>query len=362
MDKKIRVAILFGGRSAEHEVSLMSAQNVINAIDQKKYDVLLIGIDKNGRWLLESHENYLLHAENPKEIQLDSNKEAVAIIPDESTKELINLSDRKNAGEIDVVFPLLHGPYGEDGTMQGLLKLSNIPFVGAGVLGSAVGMDKDIMKRLLRDAGVPIGKFMVFKNSSEVMYEEVEGELALPFFVKPANMGSSIGVSKVHDKSEFRKAIDLSFTYDRKILIEEYIEGKEIFCSILGNEITQASVLGELGTTHEFYDYDAKYIDEIEMNIPAPLPENVTKQIQDLAIKAGKVLSCEGMARVDFFVTKDNNVYLNEINTIPGFTAHSWYPKLWEASGISQTELIDTLILLAIERFEKEKKLLTNYT
>lgn len=365
MSKKIRVGILFGGKSAEHEVSLQSAKNIVEAIDKEKYEVVLIGIDKKGKWFLNEASRFLLHADNPKLIKLNKASDNVALVPGEKEEQLVSLTSRRSVGPVDVVFPILHGTFGEDGTVQGLLKLADVPFVGASVLGSAIGMDKDVMKRLFRDAGIPTADFLVFHKSSlnKINFEDVKNQLGLPFFVKPANLGSSVGINKVKDKQQFADAINDAFKYDNKILIEEYIKGREIECSVLGNENPIASVPGEVLPQHEFYSYEAKYIDEngAILEIPAKLPEHIIKEVQDLAIKAFKVLCCEGMARADFFLRDNKEVIVNEINTIPGFTKISMYPKLWEVSGISYSELIDRLIQLALERFEKEKKLKTSF-
>lgn len=363
MSKKIRVGILFGGKSAEHEVSLQSAKNVADAIDKDKYEVSLIGIEKSGRWLLPNQSQFLLNESNPKLIKLNKeNEQDVALVP-QSSGELTNLTDQQSSTAIDVVFPILHGPFGEDGTVQGLLKLANIPFVGASVLGSAVGMDKDVMKRLLRDAGIPIAKFLVFKKGEEVDFDQVSKELGAPMFVKPANLGSSVGVSKAKDQNEFDKAVADAFKYDTKIVIEEAIKGREIECSVLGNQDPIASVPGEILPTHEFYSYEAKYIDEngAALKIPADIPEDTKKKIQELAVKTFKALECEGLGRVDFFLKENGELVVIEINTIPGFTKISMYPRLWEASGISYTELIDRLLQLAIERFEREQELKTSF-
>lgn len=359
---KIRVGILFGGRSAEHEVSLQSAKSIVDAIDKNKYEVVLIGIDKKGRWQLGDASHFLINETNPKLIKLNTSQNDLAVLPYASNTKIIQVVDKDDVGQIDVVFPILHGPYGEDGTMQGLLKLTNIPFVGADVLGSAIGMDKDVMKRLLRDAGIPVAKFRTITRGYTTTYEEVEKEFGVPFFVKPANLGSSVGVAKVHDKNEFTKALEYAFSFDKKVLIEEFIKGREIECSVLGNENPIASIAGEIVPKHEFYDYDAKYIDEkgAELKIPAALPKGTLQQVQDMAVKAFTALCCEGMARVDFFLTETNKLYVNEINTIPGFTKISMYPKLWEASGITYPNLIDRLIQLAIDRHERDKKLKTS--
>lgn len=363
MKKKMKVGIIFGGKSAEHEVSLQSAKNVIEAIDKDKYEPVLIGVDKKGKWLLADSSKFLLNSGNPKLIKLSNEtSQSVALVP-QSAGRIANLDTHESDKFIDVVFPILHGPFGEDGTMQGLLKLANIPFVGASVLGSAVGMDKDVMKRLLRDAEIPIGKFLTCKEKDIPTYEDAVKNLGLPFFVKPANMGSSVGVSKVSEEKDFDKAIREAFKYDRKILIEENIKGREIECSVLGNDDPIASVPGEVISNHDFYSYEAKYIDKhgATLEIPAKLSDEIIKKVQAFAVKTFKILSCEGLGRVDFFLKENGDVLVNEINTIPGFTSISMYPKLWEASGISYTELIDRLIQLALERFEKEQKLKTSY-
>jgi len=366
MSKKIRVGILFGGKSAEHEVSLQSAKNVVEAIDKEKHEVVLIGIDKQGRWYLNDESHFLLNSENPKLISLNKSNKNVALVTGKNgEREIVSVTDQTSFGAIDVVFPVLHGTFGEDGTVQGLLKLANVPFVGAGVLGSSVAMDKDVMKRLLRDADIPIGKFLTFDRSSieTANFKEIEKQLGLPLFVKPANLGSSVGIHKAHTQTELEEAVKDAFNYDTKILIEEFIDGREIECSVLGNENPIASVPGEIIPQHEFYSYEAKYIDEqgALLEIPAKLPKDLVKQIQELSIKAFQALCCEGMARVDIFLTKDNKVFLNEINTIPGFTKISMYPKLWQVSGIPYADLIEKLIQLAIERFEREQKLKTNF-
>lgn len=363
MYRKIIVGILFGGKSAEHEVSLQSAKNVFDAIDREKYTPILIGIDKSGAWLLNDASRFLLHAEDPKRISLNRSGDSVALIP-QSRGAITNVHTLKQEQTIEVIFPILHGPFGEDGTVQGLLKLADIPFVGTGVLGSAVGMDKDIMKRLLRDAGIPIGGFKALKSHEPIPdFKTLTERLGLPLFIKPANMGSSVGVSKIHDETEYRQGIEEAFTYDAKIIIEEYINARELECSVLGNEEPIASVPGEVISSHEFYSYNAKYLDEqgAVLEIPAKIPEDTATEVQALAIKTFQTLSAEGLSRVDFFLKPDGKVLVNEINTMPGFTRISMYPKLWEASGVSYTELIDRLIELAIRRFEKEKNLKTSY-
>lgn len=361
---KINVGILFGGRSAEHEVSLQSAKNVIDAIDREKYDITLIGIDKAGKWYLQDSSRFLVNSDDPKQVALEKTEHNVVLIPGEESKQLTNIADGEFSRYIDVIFPILHGPYGEDGTVQGLLKLTDIPFVGPGVLGSAVGMDKDVAKRLLRDAGIPIAKFMALYKWQQagISFHEVAEQLGVPFFVKPANAGSSVGVSKVRSKEEFNQALDKAFTFDSKILIEEFIEGREVECAILGNHEPAASRIGEIIAQQDFYSYEAKYIDESGalLNIPAQISSDTENQIQELAVQVFRVLCCEGMARVDFFLTPDNRVIVNEINTIPGFTKISMYPKLWEISGVPYRDLIDQLIQLALARHAEEKQLRTS--
>ncbi len=363
MGGKIRVGIVFGGRSAEHEVSIQSAKNIIDAMDASKYEIVLLGIDREGRWYLNERSLPLLEAGKALPNLNTDGAHEVALAPRGSASQLVDLSSNQGMGTLDVVFPVLHGPYGEDGTVQGLCKLANVPCVGAGVLGSAVGMDKDVMKRLLRDAGIPTPRFLVLNRASgsRVSFSAAKKELGVPLFVKPANCGSSVGVSKVRTDTEYGAALASAFRYDTKVLLEEGIEGREVECSVLGNEDPIASVPGEILPTHDFYDYEAKYIDEhgAALEIPAKLPPAVTDEVRRLAVKSFTVLCCDGMARVDMFVKKDGAVLVNEINTIPGFTRISMYPKLWEASGVPYSELIDRLIRLARERFKTEQGLET---
>jgi D-alanine-D-alanine ligase len=364
MASKIRVGILFGGRSAEHEVSLQSAKNIVDAIDTNKYEVVPIGIDKKGQWHLSEENPFLLPRTESGLPELSEEGENLALVPGKQDQQVVALSGHQWLGPLDVIFPVLHGPFGEDGTVQGLLKLANVAFVGAGVLGSAVGMDKDVMKRLLRDADIPIARFIVAGrySSKGISFDDAREELGLPFFVKPANLGSSVGIYKVKNSEGFECAVRDAFNYDNKILIEECINGREIECSVLGNDNPIASVPGEILPRHEFYSYEAKYLDEngAALEIPAKLPAAISERIRQLAIKAFSVLCCEGMARVDFFLRNGEEIIVNEINTIPGFTRISMYPKLWEASGVSYGELVDRLIQLALERFEREKLLKTD--
>ncbi|OQY27478.1 MAG: D-alanine--D-alanine ligase A [Candidatus Cloacimonetes bacterium 4572_55] len=345
VEKKIRVGILFGGKSAEHEISLLSAKNLVESINRDTYEVVLIGIDKSGRWhkfeLTGRMNNTIFSSQTPVSdpiAQLQS---------------------------VDVVFSILHGSIGEDGAMQGLLKIAETPFVGAGVLGSAVGMDKDVMKRLLRDADIPVCRFRVVTISEEknLNFQDITKELGSILFVKPANMGSSVGVNRAVDSESFERAVQDAFRYDRKIIIEEFIDGREIECSVLGNDEPIASLPGEVIPRSNFYSYHAKYIDEegAQLDIPAKLPVDITKKIQALSIRVFRTLCCEGMARVDFFLKPDGMILANEINTLPGFTQVSMYPKLWEVSGVNASELSDHLIQLALERGERERQLATSY-
>ncbi len=359
--KKLKIGVLFGGKSAEHEVSLQSARNVIEALNKDKYEVVPIGITKEGKWLLNNTSNYLLNSNNPKLIKLNKSNKEVSLYAEGHGSLAITGSGSDVKGKIDVIFPVMHGPFGEDGSMQGLLKLAGVPFVGAGVLGSAVGMDKDVMKKLLRDAGIPIGKFITVNIGDKINFDKAKKMLGLPMFIKPANMGSSVGVSKVRNEKEFKKATSEAFKFDNKILVEEFIDAREIECAVLGNEHPMASIPGEIISNQEFYSYDAKYIDEGAIaEIPAKIDKKTANRVQELAIRTFQALNCEGLGRVDSFLKKDGTVLVNEINTMPGFTNISMYPKLWAASGISQTKLLDRLIELAIERFEKEKKLKTS--
>ena len=360
MMKKLRVAILFGGKSAEHEISLISARNIVDAMDKNMYEVVAIGIDKQGRWHLDENARLLL-GKSATKVEYRDAQNAAAIMPGDSATPMVRPTGA-GLGAIDVVLPILHGPFGEDGTVQGLLKLANLPFVGAGVLGSAVGMDKDVMKRLLRDAKIPTPKFLAFARSDKISFVKVKKTLGMPLFVKPANLGSSVGISKVVKPAQFAAAVKEAFRYDNKIVIEEAIQGREIECSVLGNEKPIASLPGEIVVNRDFYSYDAKYLDDkgARLEIPARLPKAIIKKVRDIALQAYRALCCEGMGRIDFFVQANGRVLVNEINTIPGFTKISMYPKMWEASGISYSKLIDRLIQLAIQRHHAEKRLRTS--
>ena len=350
--KKIRVAVIFGGRSGEHEVSLRSAESILKAIDRNKYEVVPIGITHEGRWLASTNALALLPAKDQIQKVLTDGKPIT--LPAEPASQ----------GIVDVIFPILHGTYGEDGTIQGFLELANLPYVGAGVLGSAIGMDKDVMKRLLRDAGLPIVEYWaVRKTDLDTFLQAHTGNLPYPVFVKPANLGSSVGITKVHAAEELPAALETAAAYDRKIVVEQGVDAREIEISVLGNDDPIASLPGEIIPSREFYDYNAKYIDEDSRLLnPAPLEAIQTRDAQRVAIAAFKVLECSGMARVDLFLErKTGKFYVNEINTLPGFTSISMYPKLWEVSGIPYSELIDRLITLAIERHAEKNILRTKY-
>jgi len=383
--KKLRVGVLFGGRSGEHEVSLLSAASVLNAINKDKYEVVPIGITKEGRWLTAEHAERLLSGlyegrplragdpqATPGAAVLENGKavlvppEPIArnrgLVPFQSDSQVMARRASDRAINVDVIFPVLHGTFGEDGTIQGLLELADIPYVGAGVLGSAAGMDKDIMKSLFRAAGLPIVKHVTLLRSqweadARKARKLLESKLKYPVFVKPANLGSSVGITKAHDGKELPDCIREAAKFDRKIIVEEAVGGKrmparEIECSVLGNDQPQASIPGEIVPIKEFYDYAAKYLDEgSKLVIPAQLTKAETKKVRELAIAAFQAVDCSGLARVDFLMDpKTRKIYVNEINTMPGFTAISMYPKLWAATGLSYSELIDRLIQLGLAR------------
>ncbi|MEW5849089.1 MAG: D-alanine--D-alanine ligase family protein [Myxococcota bacterium] len=352
---KVRVGILFGGRSAEHEISVLSARNVLAALDRTRFEPVLIGISREGRWLLQKEALVLDAPRDPRLARVQENSATVALEPRPTGGTLRPLPQDQR---VDVIFPILHGPMGEDGTVQGLLELADIPYVGAGVLGSALGMDKDAQKRLLREAGVPVVEFRTLRKSDFVRDPRPTcaraAELGFPLFTKPANMGSSVGVRRVPDASALEDALRHAFEFDTKALAEAAVaSAREIEVSVLGNDDPIASVPGEIVVDHAdgFYSYEAKYVDEhgARLEIPALLPFNEVQRVQQLAIQAFRVLDCSGMARVDFFRTADGRYLVNEINTLPGFTAISMYPKLWEASGVSATELVTRLVELAQE-------------
>lgn len=365
--KKIKVGILFGGQSAEHEVSLQSAKNVVESIDREKFDLVLIAIDKTGRWHLNQESEFLLNTNNPKLIKLNkAASETIALQPGTHSERFIRTEEiDKGIKDLDVIFPILHGPLGEDGTVQGLMRLMDIAFVGPNVLGSAVGMDKDVTKRLALTAGIEVAPFATFHKHeiTPELISEVGQKLGYPLFVKPANMGSSVGISKASNEKELQQAVKLAVKFDRKIIVEKGIIGREIEVAVLGNEDPKASIPGEIIPQDGFYSYEAKYVDEkgAKLEAPVKLPEDKTKEVQALAVEIFRVLECEGMARVDFFLQDDGQFIFNEINTIPGFTNISMYPRLWGLSGVSYKELITKLIELALDRHKQIKSLKTDY-
>ena len=385
--KKIRVGVLFGGRSGEHEVSLLSAASVIQAIDKSRFEVIPIGITKEGKWLTSAHaerllsgkvDDHHLRAGDPQATPgaaLLAKGEAVLVPPVPAADRTAIVPFETDAAghhatsiDIDVIFPVLHGTFGEDGTIQGLFELANIPYVGAGVLGSAAGMDIDVLKSLFKMAGLPIVKHVTVLRSAwerepKKVKKLVEAKLKYPVFVKPANLGSSVGISKAHDGKELGPAIDEAAKFDRKIVIEQGVGGKkhkarEIECSVVGNDDPKASVAGEIVPVKEFYDYNAKYLDPgSALQIPAKISKGMQKQVQELAIRAFQAVDCSGLGRVDFLLDPANEkLYVNEINTMPGFTSISMYPKLWEASGLKYSALITRLIELAQERHADKQK------
>ncbi|MGH8238646.1 MAG: D-alanine--D-alanine ligase family protein [Steroidobacteraceae bacterium] len=357
---KLRVGIVFGGQSAEHEISILSARNVLAAMDRLKFEPVLIGIDKAGRWLLQDAQKLLASPEDPRLVAIDAaqpvNMASTFAVPDPGLAT--------EASRLDVVFPVLHGTLGEDGTLQGLFEVARIPYVGAGVLGSAIGMDKDVMKRLLRDAAIPVADFRtVRRDRFEADPQRACNELAVlgfPMFTKPANAGSSVGIRRVTHPEALADAIRFAFEFDTKVIAEAGVSGREIELAVLGGRPPAVSAAGEIIVEHPdgFYSYDAKYIDEhgARLELPAPISPDQQAQAQALALHAFDVLECEGMARIDLFLTSEGRLLVNEINTLPGFTAISMYPKLWALSGVSPTELVTRLIDLAVQRSHDRAK------
>jgi D-alanine-D-alanine ligase len=371
--KKTRVGVIFGGQSGEHEVSLVSAQSVMRALDPEKYEVTPIGITREGRWLSGGNPmRQLTEAASARGTLLapgssSSHTQPAAEQPAEPSRQITTTRSpyailRSGATGVDVVFPVLHGPFGEDGTIQGLLEMAGIPYVGAGVLGSALGMDKDLQKTVFRARGLPVVDWLAFTrrewlNRAPAICEQVESDLGYPCFTKPVNLGSSVGISKVHDRPALIQGLNLAAHYDRKLMVEQAaLDCMEIECAVLGNDEPVASAPGEIRPRREFYDYTAKYVtDDTDLIIPAQLPAEVAEQVRLLAIRAFQAIDCAGMARVDFFVGRETGkVIVNEINTIPGFTAISMYPKLWEASGIGYSELVQRLVSLAFQRHAEQ--------
>ncbi len=373
MKHKIRVGVIFGGRSGEHEISLASARSVMEAMDKEKYEIVPIGITKEGRWLASGDPMRALEASD------ETASRPATLLSGPTQRGLMRIEEKettieaKSLAELDVIFPILHGPYGEDGTVQGMLELSGLPYVGAGVTASALGMDKSAFKDVMQAHGLPIVKHVMLKRKSweadpEGTIQIIEEELSYPVFTKPANLGSSVGVSKCHERTGLEAGLSEAARYDRKILVEEAVSAaREIEVSVLGNDQPIASVPGEIIPSREFYDYEAKYLDSgnkaSELLIPAPLTKEVTEKVQNLAVRAYKAIDCAGMARVDFLLSGETTdaLYLNELNTIPGFTDISMYPKLWEASGIPYPELIDRLIELALERYRDKNRSAVSY-
>ena len=375
-----RVAVLFGGRSAEHEISILSARFVVESLDREAFEPVLIGITKDGRWMREAEANLLGQSRDPRLVRLNGvsgrdgivdARDAVRLPAHPSPEDIEIVGESGDPEAIDIVFPVLHGPMGEDGTIQGLLRLAEVPFVGSGVLGSAVGMDKDVMKRLFREAGLPIVPHRTLRRRDVVRDREAIVRGLLEFgegralFVKPANLGSSVGVSRATSREELERSVDFALEFDDKIIVEQGLAGvRELECAILGNDDPLASVVGEVVVSHQdgFYSYDAKYVDGDGSHtvIPADLAPNEIETVQALAKRAFQVLECDGLARVDFFRGADGKVYLNEVNTMPGFTAISMYPKLFEASGVRAEELVRRLIELGFERAASKQKLRTS--
>jgi len=355
---KVRVAVLFGGQSDEHDVSLRSAQTVIGALDPEKYEVSRIGITREGRWLSAGDPLAQLASSSPLFALSDGNATSSSNGEAPSGETVPSVFN----GSVDVVFPVLHGPMGEDGTVQGMLELAGLPYVGSGVLGSAVAMDKAIAKTILDQAGLPQAPWQVvlrrdWESEPDRVADWIDQKIGYPCFVKPANMGSSVGITKVHDRSELAAGMEEAGKHDRKILVEQGVDARELEVSVLGNDEPIASVVGEIIPSNEFYDYNAKYVDEgSQLIVPAQLEGKTLIEIQNLALDAFKALDLAGMARVDFFLDKQtDHIYINELNTIPGFTAISMYPMLWEATGIPLPELVDRLIALALERHAEQQ-------
>jgi D-alanine-D-alanine ligase len=359
MQRKIRVGIVFGGRSGEHEVSVASARSIMAAIDHSKYEVVPIAIMRSGQWLAGMEPQALMA---PTDAATPAGQQQIESGIEELTgfsrlPQVQSSQANQDLGAIDVIFPVLHGTYGEDGALQGMLEMAGLPYVGCGVLGSALGMDKDKAKLLFQAAGLPVVPWITatrreVENTPDAVVAAITARFGLPVFAKPANLGSSVGIMKAHDEDELRQALAFAARYDRKIVIEPAINCREIECAVLGNDDPEASIAGEVVPSGEFYDYRAKYIDgESELIIPAPIPDEIMQSVRQMAVQAFRALDLNGLARVDFFLERDTNqIYLNEVNTMPGFTEISMYPKLWEATGVPYPQLIDRLIALAVER------------
>ena len=348
MTNKITIGLICGGTSGEHGVSIISAYNIQSSLDREKYDVIMIGIDKNGSWYLGDTLNFFQKVDNVKKVSF--RKDVPSWLPQKNPKNNSKFENVLN--NVDVFFPITHGRFGEDGVMQGLLEMTGKPYVGSDVFGSAICMDKEVTKRLLLYHGIPVARHILIRSPEDYSFQRIVKEIGIPFFVKPCREGSSIGVSKVNFEEEYTEALKNAFDVDRKVLIEESIVGREIECSVLGNDFPEASdVLGEIVPHDKFYSYEAKYIDKegADLIIPAKINPEVSHKIREAAVEAFLISECRGMARVDFFLCKDNSFILNEINTLPGFTKISMFPKLWESSGLTYKKLLDRLIELAIE-------------
>lgn len=368
--KKLTLGILCGGRSGEHEVSLRSAAGIFAAIDTDRFDPLLVAIDKDGGWRCGHAHALLIDADDPAAIRLNPESPVVTPAPRNDHCALLRPDTGAVVAEIDAFFPIIHGTDGEDGALQGLLRMMNVPFAGADVLGSAVGMDKDIMKRLLSHAELPVSGFQTFYSREDALgaFSVLSKTLGLPLFVKPAALGSSVGISRVSEAGQWEAALSEAFAYDNKVIIEEAVPGRELECAVLGNRHSsqyppQASIVGEIIPHLDFYSYAAKYLDDkgAELVIPAPLDEVTHTRLRELAVKVFNTLECDGLARVDFFLREDGNIYVNEINTLPGFTPISMYPKLWEATGMPYTQLLTRLVELGVERHRGRAGLKRNF-
>lgn len=353
--KKISLLVLCGGQSAEHQISLVSAWNLLNTLDENQFDCQLIAIDEQGNWHYQSIKEFLQQEPHPQKITIPNKGDSIYLLAGNQENKFYRVKENSFLPKVDVVFPLLHGPNGEDGKMQGLLEQLQIPFVGCDVLGSSVCMDKDVAKRLMREAGVPTSNYVAFSKSEKdsFTFELVKEQFGLPLFVKPANMGSSVGINKVNTKEDFQNAVEEAFLYDTKIIIEEFIDGIEVECAVLGNEDSIVSQPGTYVHSDDFFDFDTKYLknNEVTMQIPAQfLSKQQCEELMELSKKAYKALCCKGLSRVDTFVTKDGRYLVNEINTMPGFTQSSMYPVLMEKTGVPYNDLVKQLCELAMER------------
>ena len=361
----MRVGIIIGGPTAEHEVSLQSGKSIFEAIDQSRHEVVLIGIDKTSNWFKLPLENYLHNADNPNTISLNLEEaQPIAFISRDSSHRILHLKDCQLEPALDVAFCIVHGTFGEDGGAQGFFNMLNLPFVGPDILGAAVGMDKDTAKMVLVHHGIEVADFVTFNKGfySENLLQEAIDQLGLPLFIKPSSSGSSVGVKKANNLEELKHAVEFAFRFDDKVLVECFIDGREIECAVLGNYDAKASLPGEIVPLHDFYSYEAKYLDKegAKLMIPADIPADILPRLQETAVRTYHALNCAGLARVDFFLTRDNRLIINEINTLPGFTSISMYPKLWDVSGIPYSELIDRLLDLAIKRQKRKLEIRRN--